>query len=119
MLAQVRPGSEEDREEELEERLQTVVYSEVGGGASGVKVRDAKGVELDPDASLITDFTVITDLRVGVIFSIIPHVPTSVHLFAHLYLSRVLSYIIVLHSLLQYATIATSAVEAPGSLQAQ
>ena len=59
----------EEGEEELEEKLQTVAYSEVGARTVTVKGQDGKVVELDPDASLITDFTVITDLRVGVLIS--------------------------------------------------
>ncbi len=68
-MVQVRPGTVEEEEEELEERLQTVAYSEVGSRTVEVKGQDGKAVELDPDASLITDFTVITDLRVSVLIS--------------------------------------------------
>ena len=64
---QVRPGTE--NEEDIEEKIQTVVCSDVRPGASpaGTGVAKIRGVvaEPDPEASLITDFQIITDIRVS------------------------------------------------------
>jgi len=64
---QVRPGTED--EEDIEEKIQTVVCSDVRPGASptGTGVAKIRGVvaEPDPEASLITDFQIITDIRVS------------------------------------------------------
>ena len=61
------PGTE--NEEDIEEKIQTVVCSDVRPGASpaGTGVAKIRGVvaEPDPEASLITDFQIITDIRVS------------------------------------------------------
>ena len=67
MGTQVRPGTE--NEEDIEEKIQTMVCSDVRPGASpaGTRPGRTKGVvaEADPEASLITDFQIITDIRVS------------------------------------------------------
>ncbi len=58
---QVRPGTEND---DLEETIQTVVLSDMKSGRSPTGNK-GKSPE-DPEASLITDFQIITDIRVSV-----------------------------------------------------
>ena len=64
VVPQVRPGTE--NEEDVEERIQTVALSDVNpaGSSPGVKEK-TKAAEADPEASLITDFQIITDIRVS------------------------------------------------------
>lgn len=59
----MRPGTE--NEEDVEERIQTVALSPAVS-SSGVKEK-TKGAEADPEASLITDFQIITDIRVSIV----------------------------------------------------
>ena len=54
-LQEVRPGTEED--DEFAEKIQTVAMSEAIS-------REGERRDPDPDMSLITDFQVITDIRV-------------------------------------------------------
>ena len=64
VVPQVRPGTE--NEEDVEERIQTVAFSDVSPAGSSPGVREkTKGAEADPEASLITDFQIITDIRVS------------------------------------------------------
>ena len=58
-LLDVRPGTED--EELIEEQLQTVTV----GDSKGLVVTTKSKVIADPEASLIQDFQVITDVRVG------------------------------------------------------
>ncbi len=71
-LPQVRPGTEV--EDEMDEKLQTMAISDVrtgerGGGGGGTgrdqKSPRDKAREMDPEASLFTDFQIITDIRVS------------------------------------------------------
>ena len=62
---QVRPGTEND---DLEETIQTVVLSDMKSGQSPPPVTGKKNVGKspeDPESSLITDFQIITDIRVS------------------------------------------------------
>ena len=58
-LQDVRPGTEGD--DEFDEKIQTVAMSDVLPRERGAVGRR----ETDPDMSLITDFQVITDIRVS------------------------------------------------------
>ena len=79
-LMQVRPGTEDD--DDLDETIQTCILSDVNAGSSPspppptdtqpsqeLPRKDSSSRkssnEADPDASLITDYQLITDIRVS------------------------------------------------------
>ena len=74
-MEDVRPGTEDD--DELEEKIQTVAMSDASSQLrDGQRERERererekeregrKAGEVDPEVSLITDFQLITDIRVS------------------------------------------------------
>ncbi len=69
----MRPGTEND---DLEETIQTVVLSDMKSGRSPPPQAGGKGKSPDdPEASLISDFQIITDIRVRLIACHVAIVP--------------------------------------------
>ena len=60
---QVRPGTEKD---DYDESLQTYTCSDIKSSSPSSPPVTTPPVMVDPDASLITDFQIITDIRVFV-----------------------------------------------------
>jgi hypothetical protein len=58
---QTRPGTEND---DLDELMQTYVYTPSSPQDTSPTAKKETSPEPDPEASLITDFQVVTDIRV-------------------------------------------------------